>query len=257
MDRFARTVLGYHGCDPAFAEKLLNAEVPIDDWKPSTNDYNWLGHGIYFWEYAPERALTWGNRPSAVKGGVIGAIIQLGNCLDLTDIRDTQLLADSFESMREEYEREGIVLPTNGNGRNLLDCLVINRLAKNAADRGIPFQTVRCPFLEGGEVFPGSTIRGQSHVQLVVRNSANILGFFSSQLASRKGNPMTEETRRILRAAILEERKLPHEVRWQKMIDAGFIDAKGNVLLKARMPRDPALGPDPEDEAEQQTRPEA
>jgi hypothetical protein len=87
VDRFARTVLGYHGCDPEFAEKLLNGDVPIDDWRPSTNDYDWLGHGIYFWEYAPERALTWTNRPTAAKDGVIGAIIQLGNCLDLTDIR--------------------------------------------------------------------------------------------------------------------------------------------------------------------------
>ena len=67
---------------------------------------------------------------------------------------------------------------------------------------------------------------------------------------------MTEENRRILREAILEERKLPHEVRWQKMIDRGFIDANGKVLLKARMPRDPALGPDPDfdDEAADETR---
>jgi hypothetical protein len=184
MDRYDRAVLGYHGCDPAFAEKLLKAEIPIDDWKPSTNDYDWLGHGIYFWEYAPERALTWTNRPSAVKGGVIGAIIQLENCLDLTDIQDTQLLGGSFENVRSEFEREGIDLPVNQSGRNRLDCLVINHLTKKAADDGIPFQTVRCPFLEGGEVFPGSMIRSHSHVQLVVINPANILGVFRPNLSA-------------------------------------------------------------------------
>jgi hypothetical protein len=89
VDRFARTILGYHGCDPAFADTILSGELSIDDWKPSTNDYDWLGHGIYFWEYAPERALNWTNRPNVPGGGVIGAIIQLGNCLDLTDIKDT------------------------------------------------------------------------------------------------------------------------------------------------------------------------
>ena len=183
MDRHARTVLAYHGCDPAFAARVLTGEVEIADWKPSTNEYDWLGHGIYFWEYAPERALTWGNRPSAARGGVIGAIVQLGNCLDLTDIKDTQLLADSFESVREEYEREGIELPTNRDGRNYLDCLVINELCEDAAERGILFQTVRCPFLEGGEVFPGSMIQSQSHVQLVVRNPANILGVFHPNLS--------------------------------------------------------------------------
>ncbi len=71
---------------------------------------------------------------------------------------------------------------------------------------------------------------------------------------------MTEEARRILTAAIEEERKLPPGVLWQTMIDRGFIDANGKVLLKARMPRDPALGPDPDfdDEAvdETQAKPE-
>jgi hypothetical protein len=178
MDRYARTVLGYHGCAPAFAEKLLNGQIPIHDWKPSTNDYDWLGHGIYFWEYAPERALTWTRRPSATQGGVIGAIIQLGNCLDLTDLEGTRLVGESFERVRLDYEQEGIDLPVNRKGRNLLDCLVINELNESATRLGIPFQTARCPFLEGRKVYPGSMIRSQSHVQLVVRHPENILGVF-------------------------------------------------------------------------------
>lgn len=187
MDRFARTVLGYHGCDAAFADKITKGEISISNWIPSTNDYDWLGHGIYFWEYAPERALTWTNRSAAGEGGVIGAIIQLGNCLDLTDINDTQVLADYFENVRLIYEQKGIDLPVNRNGRNFLDCLVINELTKTAEDHGIEFQTVRCPFIEGGEVYPGSKIHRQSHVQLVVKNPANIVGVFRPNLSVKGG----------------------------------------------------------------------
>ena len=38
MDPFARTVLGYHGCAPDFAEALIRGEVAIADWKPGAND---------------------------------------------------------------------------------------------------------------------------------------------------------------------------------------------------------------------------
>jgi hypothetical protein len=186
VDRFARTVLGYHGCDPAFAEQVINGVIPIGDWKPSANDYALLGHGIYFWEYAPERAMNWSNRSGDPKGGVIGAIIQLGNCLDLTDLAETQLLANFFETVRLDYGRLGLDLPVNRNGRNFLDCLMINELGKDSSERGFPFQTVRCPFLEGDEVYPGSAIRSQSHMQLVVKNSANILGVFRPNLSQSR-----------------------------------------------------------------------
>jgi hypothetical protein len=61
---------------------------------------------------------------------------------------------------------------------------------------------------------------------------------------------MTNEQRRRIRAAILEDRKRPHEERWQEMIDRGWIDAKGNVLLPSIAPTDSILKPDPEPEAD-------
>src|SRR5215207_8245372 len=102
MDTFSRIVLGYHGCDPAFAEDLLLGRVPIADWELSQNPYDWLGHGIYFWEFAPYRARSWDD-----KGGVIGAIIQLGVCLDLTDVRYTALLQREYKLVRSQMKRAG------------------------------------------------------------------------------------------------------------------------------------------------------
>jgi hypothetical protein len=97
MDRFARIVLGYHGCGADFAEAILRGELSLSEWQPSANPYDWLGHGIYFWEYAPERARTWG------EGGVIGAVIQLGRCLDLTEIRYTNLVSLAYQTAKKEF----------------------------------------------------------------------------------------------------------------------------------------------------------
>jgi hypothetical protein len=78
-------VLGYHGCDESVAEELIAGEA----FRPSDNDYDWLGHGIYFWESNPARALDF-TRDLKLRGAnietpyVVGAVIDLGYCLDLT-----------------------------------------------------------------------------------------------------------------------------------------------------------------------------
>ncbi|HVV84873.1 MAG TPA: hypothetical protein VHE35_17535 [Kofleriaceae bacterium] len=102
MLQIARTVVGYHGCDGAFAHELLlgGAEV-IADWRPSANDYDWLGRGIYFWEDGGPRAWRWAREQAAKKGwsrpGVVGAIIRLGRCFDLLDEQYTQMLRSAYE----------------------------------------------------------------------------------------------------------------------------------------------------------------
>lgn len=50
-------VLGFHGCDREVAEKILGSGK--EHLKKSENDYDWLGHGVYFWENNPERALQY------------------------------------------------------------------------------------------------------------------------------------------------------------------------------------------------------
>src|SRR5690349_7557939 len=48
MDPFARIVVGYHGCTEGFARELLLGTLPIREWRPSANVWDWLGRGIYF-----------------------------------------------------------------------------------------------------------------------------------------------------------------------------------------------------------------
>lgn len=180
MDRFARVVLGYHGCDIDFAHSLLTGETTIEDWKTSQNPYDWLGHGIYFWEHAPVRALEWSKARG--KDGVIGAVIQLGRCLDLTETEHTEVVRLQYALLNKLYQTEGKTLPRNRGKRRDLDCLVINELVKEAAMIEDPFQTVRCPFLEGEAAFPGSGILKESHIQIAVIDRQCILGVFRPNL---------------------------------------------------------------------------
>jgi hypothetical protein len=70
--------IGYHGCDQSVADKVLSHGVSL---RASTNDYDWLGHGIYFWEDNLDRAWEWARRRP--QPAVIGAHIRLRHCLDL------------------------------------------------------------------------------------------------------------------------------------------------------------------------------
>ncbi len=184
-DRFARPVYGYHGCTQALADELISGARSVDAWPRSRNEYDWLGHGLYFWEHGPQRAREW-SLANGRDGGVVGAHIQLGRCLDLADTRYTEILVDAFESVRELYEGLGQPLPVNEGKRNNLDCLVINYLLEYY--RNPQFQTVRCPFLEGRPAFTGSRIRLQSHIQISVIDSECILGVFRPNISHDLGS---------------------------------------------------------------------
>lgn len=182
MDQFARTIIGYHGCTRELARRLLLGETRVSDWEPSTNAYDWLGHGIYFWEHGPSRAREWATSKYGVADAdVIGALIQLNNCLDLADTAAVPLLQASYQALQRTYQAEGKALPQNSGDtdsvRRELDCEVINLLVELSAESD-PIQTVRGVFTEGNPVFTGSKILEKSHVQVSVIDPACILGVF-------------------------------------------------------------------------------
>lgn len=95
MHRFARIVLGYHGCSTAFAEELFSGTKTVAEWQPSENTHDWLGKGIYFWEHSPERAEQWARARHGDRGAVIDAVLQLGDCFDLTDVAKSRELRET------------------------------------------------------------------------------------------------------------------------------------------------------------------
>jgi hypothetical protein len=188
IDQFARVVVGYHGCTEQFLKALLLRKTQISDWRPSLNEWDWLGNGIYFWEHAPERALRWARERFTSKRqrpAVIGAYIQLGRCFDLLNETFTSLLGETYERLARTSAEEGGELPKN-RGREWkfrqLDRLVINDCIDALHETGIHYDTVRGAFLEGEPVYPTAGFSRASHIQIAVRNSACILGVFLPNL---------------------------------------------------------------------------
>lgn len=193
-------VLAYHGCDLALAEKVINRNESLT---PSQNAYDWLGHGVYFWENSPLRALQWAeflaSRPHSKirKPSVIGAIIDLGNCLDLTDQSSLDLLKGVYLRFKEMCDVAHLPIPKN-TGVNeddndlllrYLDCAVvnychafINKENQTRLTTGTnpirEFDSVRGVFYEGKSLFDGSKFREKTHIQIAVRNTGKILGYF-------------------------------------------------------------------------------
>ncbi len=183
-----RLVVGYHGCDRTTADRVLRGGAL----KPSQNPWDWLGHGIYFWEQSIERAWEFAHeqqqRGGVNKPAVIGAYLHLGRCFDLTDRWATKELGAWHLRCEAVARAAGTVLPVNRAAqpgdhdlllRNL-DCAVLN-FAMSSADRregGTHFQTVRGVFVEGDPAFPGSRIYGKTHVQVAVRDPSVVLGYF-------------------------------------------------------------------------------
>jgi hypothetical protein len=180
---YQRTIIAYHGCDESVLRRALWHGEPL---ALSENDYDWLGYGIYFWEFGPERALEWAieqqkRNPKRIrKPAVLGEIIHLGSCFDLLDTRNTAKL----EALHKAYVQSvPEPHPQNRGPLHRLDCAVLNfGLPKVEDYLGIRFQTVRGVFQEGAAAFSGSDIRKKSHIQVAVRDPACILGYFKPQL---------------------------------------------------------------------------
>lgn len=184
-------VIGFHGCDISTYENVLHKGEPLN---PSTNPYDWLGHGIYFWENNIQRAKEWATEQTR-KGKykipkVIGAVIDLGYCLNLTDSTYIPMLETAYELTKIYFESAGDILPSNKGGADLLirnlDCAVIEQLHSyietinklNFNDEVPTFDSVRGVFIEGAEVYPNSGFRKKTHVQICVRNPNCIKGYF-------------------------------------------------------------------------------
>ena len=174
-------VLGYHGCDAAIAERLLSGEP----FGKSENDYDWLGPGIYFWEANPRRGLEWATEAAArpkskiSSPAVVGAVIELGQCLDMMAQGAIEIVSDGYTSLRETLSLLGEPLPTNGGGTGLvrrLDCAVIKRVHSLLGDGYV--DTVRGVFVEGDPVYPGAGFNSKTHVQVCVCKPECIKGVF-------------------------------------------------------------------------------
>ncbi|MDD3368977.1 MAG: hypothetical protein PHP50_08865 [Lachnospiraceae bacterium] len=140
----------------------------------SSNSYDWLGNGIYFWEDSYQRARDWAEKRYHEKGAVIGAIIDLGYCLNLTDYNSTDILQKGYLMLKTKVDILGKKMPQNRMGKSKtdvllrdLDCAVIQQLHEYNRETGsLEYDSVRGAFTEGGEIYPGSAFVEKTHIQL-------------------------------------------------------------------------------------------
>jgi len=193
-------IIGFHGCEKQVRDALL---VIPDVIRKSEEPFDWLGHGMYFWENNEQRAMEFAvdkkSRGKIKDPAIIGSVLQLGYCCDFLDSRFTQLLVTYYKILKDRYEKLGKPLPRNQdvtsdkNGDKLLrhlDCAVIelmhseiekeykrDKATKGYSDLKI-FDSTRGVFMEGGAVFEGAGISKKGHIQICIRNSNCIKGFF-------------------------------------------------------------------------------
>jgi hypothetical protein len=170
LHRAPKYVIGYHGCTEDVARRVVQGESFL----LSENAWDWLGQGVYFWEYAPFRAREWANFKSRQTGenpAVLEARIQLGVCLNMLDTEhtiDLDLISDIMVGRADNLE----LLQNNASGGHFLDRAVIDGLCDSIATGGTPVQTVRGCFPEGEPLFPTSKILRKAHVQIAARDLA-------------------------------------------------------------------------------------
>jgi hypothetical protein len=178
-------VLAFHGCDISTYENVLYNHEPL---ALSENPYDWLGNGIYFWEQSYERALNWAKEHSKITTpAVLGAVIDLGYCLNMTDYKSASILRLGYEILEFECKLTSSSLPINrdkkGNSDLLireLDCAVIQRIHQyNKENSKNAFESIRGVFVEGDSIYPNSGFKEKTHIQLCIVNPNCIKGYFS------------------------------------------------------------------------------
>jgi hypothetical protein len=104
-----RTVLAYHGTSTESAYKIIQEQR----FKISTNSYDWVGKGIYFWPDNRTRAWEWANKGFPRGAAVLVVTIRLGRCLDLTASNFHPHLQLAYFGLKDECATAGRPLPEN------------------------------------------------------------------------------------------------------------------------------------------------
>lgn len=177
-------VLGFHGCSLETYENVIHGTQSLNS---SNNKYDWLGNGIYFWQNSYNRALEWAESRYHEDGRVVGAVLDLGYCLNLLDYGSTEILQAGYELLKAQLTETGEPMPVNVPSKKHppdifqrdLDCAVIQTIHRFNHESGRrEYDSVLGAFTEGETAFPGSAFRAKTHIQICVVNPNCIKGYF-------------------------------------------------------------------------------
>lgn len=188
-------VIGFHSCDREVGLRMVSGN---DHLRPSDNPWDWLGPGTYFWEDNPFRALSYAidcaEKKQKFSGSiktpfVIGAIIELGNCLNLIEPNSISIIENAYDKLKRYIELTGGRMPMNKGANRSLDCAVIKYLHESNKIDGIPpYDTIRSPFHEGEAIYDQANFTTGLHIEICVIDPKQIKGYFLP-LPLEKFNP--------------------------------------------------------------------
>jgi hypothetical protein len=192
FEDYHRTVIGYHGTRRSVALEIVQGNR---DFSYSRNRDDWLGHGIYFWEHAPQQAWWWAERRRRRRKwdeevAVLGSMIRLGNCFDLLDPAHVKYLESVFQRYQLVEQAAGRQLLENANNHKYLDCAVFQYAYANLEAAGKKVDSSRAVYVPTGKdkrVWKRSWINRQAHIQICVRDPACILGTWLVKPAREEG----------------------------------------------------------------------
>ncbi|TMI68368.1 MAG: hypothetical protein E6H09_22625 [Bacteroidetes bacterium] len=178
-------IIGYHSCDKDVGLNVLTGKT---DLLSSNNDWDWLGDGVYFWEQDPKRALHYAvevangkqfNKTGIKTPFILGAVVQLGNCLNLVESESLNLLKDAHYGLAKVYGDLNKEMPVNKGANRKLDCAVIRFIHQTSRHSKLPeYDTIRSAFDEGEKVYEGANFTTHHHIQVSVINRSLINGYF-------------------------------------------------------------------------------
>jgi hypothetical protein len=122
-----------------------------------------------------------GNEPA-----VIGAVIDLGHCLNLLDAEYNRVVREGYEALQDWPRQLNKPMPENrlpiDSGEHLLcnlDCGVINMVHFTREQRSLPpFDSVRGALIERAPIYDGGRFFEKTHIQVCLRDTGKIKGYF-------------------------------------------------------------------------------
>lgn len=143
----------------------------------SSNVYDWLGRGAYFFEESESMARRFPRIPKGEEVVVIKAEISLNGCLDLATHYWDETLRQMHRYLLTTVYQQGGEPPNQKAGRNELDRAVIELMVKRLEQIGYRVSSVRHLFPEGHPIYAGSAFLDKIHSQIAVRDPSMITSF--------------------------------------------------------------------------------
>lgn len=168
------TIEAFHGTTLAAADSILSG-----GFRPSEQDWDWLGKGVYFFQDGPSRARAWALEWAVehYKGlpAVVGAKIRLEreHFIDLIDVFWSEKMNGFYQNFVELCNRSNTPIPRQSpkpSGPHPLDRRVVNHAVGILGREGKLISAVRGAFEEGDRVYPDSAFFEKAHVQIAVRD---------------------------------------------------------------------------------------